>query len=50
MKDTLLTPVLVGILLAITLVMAALGASEAGVPSEEALHRSSYLAHTGVAR
>lgn len=44
MKDILLTPVLVSILLTLTLVMAALGASEASVPTEEAAIRSTLIA------
>ena len=44
MKDILLTPVLVSILLAFTLVMAALGASEASVPTEAAIIRSTLVA------
>lgn len=46
MKDILLTPVLVSVLLALTLVMAALGASEASVPTEDAVLRSTLLAVT----
>ncbi|MEN3944091.1 hypothetical protein WJU23_22505 [Prosthecobacter sp. SYSU 5D2] len=44
MKDILLTPFLVSLLLAFTLVMAAIGAREASVPTEEAVIRSTLLA------